>query len=421
MNSFNPIKLVAAVFGLGILLVGIFNIMGMNSMGYRTVVQLPTGSTFVKFTPGPYFQMFGTATMYPDYITFDFDRSQANDDARSLSQQGITNVRYQEGGTGIVFGQVRFKLPDDEQTMLALHGAYRTPEGVANKLIRSSTEEIVNLTANLMTSDESYMEKRSFYGEWVRDQLLNGKYRTTLQWKEVNEEGTDKKVSKNVPVIAMGTDGQPQHFPSDLKTYNVRLATVQLTDWDYEEKTKEQIQARRSANMAIITAKAEAERAKQDAVTAEENGKRDVMKAKYEKEVEKSRAVVDAERAKEVAEIAAKQKVTVAEQEKLEQEQKKLAAAEYKQSETLRGEGDAAYKKAVIEADGALAQKLETYERVMGKFAVEFGKQKWVPDIAMGQQNGGAGNEASNLINLLTTKTAKDLSLDLDVKGTVKK
>ena len=45
--------------------------------------------------------------------------------------------------------------------------------------------------------------------------------------------------------------------------------------------------------MAIITAKANAERARQDAITAEEQGKAAVMKAKYEKEVEKERAIVD--------------------------------------------------------------------------------------------------------------------------------
>ena len=51
--------------------------------------------------------------------------------------------------------------------------------------------------------------------------------------------------------------------------------------------------------MAIITAKANAERARQDAITAEEQGKAAVMKAKYEKEVEKERAIVDAKKIKE--------------------------------------------------------------------------------------------------------------------------
>ena len=94
---------------------------------------------------------------------------------------------------------------------------------------------------------------------------------------------------------------------------------------------------------------------------------------------------------------------------------KKLAAAQYKEAETLRGEGDAAYKRAVIEADGALAQKLSTYEKVMGKFAEEFGKQKWVPEVQMGATGNGNVNTAQTMIDLLATKAAKDLSLDMNV------
>lgn len=402
------------------LLIMFYMMMGVNYIGYRTVVQTAFGNTFVKSTPGPYLLWFGHAETYPDFITYDFDQSKENNEPRSINQEGIT-VRYQEGGTGTVYGQVRFKLPDDPETMLALHRSYRTPEGVSYKLVKPSVDEIESLTANLMTSDESYMEKRNTFGEWAREQLQNGKFLTTLQTKEVKEEGTDKTVYRSVPVIALDTNGLPKHGQSDLKTYGLSLASIQHTNPDYEPKTIDQIQARRAATMAIITAKAEAERAKQDSVTAEQTGLKNVTIAKYEKEVEKQRAVVDAERLKEVAEIAAKQRVSVAEQEKLEQEQKKLAAAEYKQAETLKGEGDAAYKKAVIEADGALAQKLTTYEKVMGKFAEEFGKQKWVPNIQMGAPASGNSNQASTLIDMLTAKAAKDLSLDLETKTPTKK
>ena len=43
---------------------------------------------------------------------------------------------------------------------------------------------------------------------------------------------------------------------------------------------------------------------------------------------------------------------------------KRDAAALYKEEQELRGKGDAAYKKAVIDADGALQQKLAAYVEV---------------------------------------------------------
>jgi hypothetical protein len=207
---------------------------------------------------------------------------------------------------------------------------------------------------------------------------------------------------------------------SDFKDYGLSVTGFQITDWDFEAKTLAQISAKREATMAIITAKANAERAKQDALTAEEQGKADVMKAKYEKEVEKERAVVDAERAKQVAVIKAEQLVEVATQQKLEAEQKKLSAAEYKQEQILRGEGDGEYKRLVMEADGALAQKLATYERVQNRFAAAIEKQKWVPEIQMGVSNSeqAGGSAATTLIDMLNAKTAKELALDMSIKAT---
>jgi hypothetical protein len=125
---------------------------------------------------------------------------------------------------------------------------------------------------------------------------------------------------------------------------------------------------------------------------------------------------VDAERAKEVAVIAAEKAVEVARQQKLEAEQKKLAAVEYKQEQIFRGEGDGAYKRLVIEADGALAQKLATYERVMGRFASAVEKQKWVPEVQMGGEGGSGGANAMTLIELMGVKAAKDLALDMSIK-----
>jgi hypothetical protein len=211
----------------------------------------------------------------------------------------------------------------------------------------------------------------------------------------------------------------PVHLKSDLKEYGISVNGFQITDWNFEKKTLDQISTKREATMAIITAKANAERAKQDALTAEEQGKANVMTAKYEKEVEKERAVVVAEQNKEVAVIRAEQLVDVAEQQKREAEQKKLAAAEYKQEQILRGEGDGEYKRLVMKADGALAQKLMTYEAVMNRFAQAIEKQKWVPEIQMGMSGENSavagGSSATALIDMLSVKTAKDLALDLSL------
>jgi len=413
--SKSPIKIIVVL----IVVVGIISTLlmafGINNAGHRTVVQYPTGKLYVKFTPGIYPIWFGTTEIYKDVITFDYDKTIAEVDS-SLDQQGIS-VRYQDGGTGTVYGKARFTLPSDEDTMLHLHKAFRSNRGVAQKLIKSVTEEGMNLTAGLMSSEEAYAEKRSIYTQWSSLQISKGKFQTRLDTVSIVDEGTGKTVTKHIPVISYGSDGLPIHLTSDLVDYGIDVNGFQITDWDFEPKTLQQIATKREATMAIITAKANAERAKQDAITAEEQGKANVMTAKYEKEVLKEQAIVDAQRAKQVAVITAEQKVEVARQNKLEAEQKKLAAVEYKQEQILRGEGDGEYKRLVMEADGALQQKLETYQRVMGYFASAIEKQKWVPEIQMGGSEGGGGDAAMALIEMLTIKTAKDLALDLNVNN----
>ena len=137
------------------------------------------------------------------------------------------------------------------------------------------------------------------------------------------------------------------------------------------------------------------------------------MKAKYEKEVEKGRAVVDAERRRRrLLSRLSSLKLRV---KQVEAEQKKLAAKEYKQEQQLRGEGDAAYKRQVMQADGALAQKLDAWIKVNERYATAMEKQKWVPEVMMGGNSSGA-TSAQEMINMMMIKTAKDLSLDMKVK-----
>ena len=396
----------------------VWNTFGTNIAGHRTVVQYPNGTIKIVFDPDWYLTWFGTETVYNDVITFDFDKVK-NSVSSTLDQQGIS-VRYQDGGKGSVYGIVRYRLPSDRESMYKLHKEFRTNKGIANKLFKPLTEESVNLTANLMSSEEAYAEKRGDYASWTRSQIDKGIFKTKLKSIIQKDEVTGKSVYRNVPVIDYGEDGLPMHRGSDLKSYGINVSGFQMTDWGFEQKTLDQISSKREATMAIITAKANAQRAKQDTITAEEQGKARVMTAKYSKEEEKIRAVVDAEKVKEVAIIAAIQKVDVAEQIKLEAEQKKLAAREYKQEQILRGEGDGKYKELVMKADGALKQKLATYERVMGRFASAVEKQKWVPEVQMGGSGTtaqGGVSAAQNLIEMFSVKTAKDLALDMKMTG----
>jgi regulator of protease activity HflC (stomatin/prohibitin superfamily) len=308
-------------------------------------------------------------------------------------------------------------LPNDEETMIRLHKDFRDRYAIAQKLIRTVTEESMNLTAGLMTSEEAYAEKRGIFTQWAEQQVAAGKFFTELKSVLEKQEATNEHQTRNIPVIKYGKDGLPTQHASDFKMYGIKVNGFQITDWNFEQKTLDQISRKREATMGIITAKADAERARQEALTAEEQGKKNVMVDRYAKEQEKIQAVVDAEKEKEVAVTKATQAVLVAEQGKLEAEQKRLAAVAYKQEQIMRGEGDGEYKRLVMSADGALATKLEAWKAVHMRYVEAIEKQKWVPEIQMGGGSQSTGSAANDLIEMLKAQTAKELKLDMSVKS----
>jgi hypothetical protein len=175
---------------------------------------------------------------------------------------------------------------------------------------------------------------------------------------------------------------------------------------------------------------AQAKKAEQDKLKIEAEGKAAVMKAQYEKEQEKIKAVTDALKEKEVAVTAAGRDkevavtaadrdktvaVTKAEQEKEVAKLQLDAAKMEKERQIALGEGEAKRKELVMAADGALEKKLEAWMSAQKVWADAFAKRQ-VPNVVMGEK-GGQDGQASAFMELLTIKAAKDLSLDMEMKG----
>jgi hypothetical protein len=175
-------------------------------------------------------------------------------------------------------------------------------------------------------------------------------------------------------------------------------------DFAYEKAILEQIGNVREAQMKATAAFARADAAAQDEKTAAAEGRAAVAAAKATAEVEKQKAVTAAEQARDVAVLAAESRKQVAEQDR-------LAAAESKQANILLGEGEAARKRLVMQADGALAQKLATYAEVQAKWAEAFQNRK-VPTTIFGASSSGTDSDVSNFMSLMTLQAAKELGVN---------
>lgn len=327
-------------------------------------------------------QMFGKVTVY-----------------KKLADRELhAPVMFNDNGTGVLEGSYQVELPLDVLHLTALHTKFNTQEAIEKSLIQATTNKVVYMTGPLMSSKESSAERKTDLIRYITDQIDYGVYRTVQKVMTVEDQMSKEKRTVTIAEISM-RDGRPERQEkSALSEYGIKIVNFAPRELLYDDTVKKQIADQQKITMEVQTARAQALEAEQRRITAEADGKAAVMKAQYEEEEKKIRAIVSADQRKEVA------------------RRDKEAAEFVKQKLILEGQGEGEKKRIIMSADGALEKKLDTYEKVMGRFAQEFGKQKWVPEVQMGGTTSAGRNAAQDMIDILATKTARDLGLDMKMQ-----
>jgi hypothetical protein len=338
-------------------------------------------------------------------------------------------VQFNDGATARISGTCRIGLPvtKDEALALVTKWGFRTWVEIEDKLLLPIVRRSLMMTANLMSSKESYSDKRVEFFSATWDQIENGIYVT----KDITEKVTDPISGQIITKIGktplIDEKGQKVREHNPLKGTGLTLSNFEIKDFIYEDVVQKQISSQQAAVMEVQTARANALKADQAAYTAEAEGKAKVMTAKYEMEQEKVRATVGADKEREVATINAQKLVDVANKNKEQalvqaSQEKEVAAIGLekakleKQTQIELGQGESERKRLVLEADGALAQKLDTLAKIHSSWADAFSKRQ-VPSIMYGGVEGGTDTNANTFMSILQTKLLKDLSLDADIKG----
>ena len=269
------------------------------------------------------------------------------------------------------------------------------------------------MTGPLMSSTESYAGRRNELLLLIEDQTTHGVYqtRTITEAQKDPITGAERKVS--VVQLVSDKDGKIIRVEaSPLLEFGVKTFNLAINEIKYEGKVEEQIQQQQQATMQVQIAIAEAKRAEQQVLTTQKEGEAAAAKAEWSQKTIAAKQTTEANMKKEIAETEAKQKLEVA---RLDAE----AAKQFKLAETARGEGEAARKKLVMEADGALEKKLDAWLEAQKAYASAVGKHQgpWVPSVIMGSIQGGQQGAfgAQQLIELLTAKTARDIGLDMSM------
>lgn len=356
------------------------------------LIQSPIRGTLSWYTtPGIKLQWFGKVTTYYKRQIYSFKNQ----------------IRFNDGAHGYMTGSIQYELPLDDIHLTAIHVRFGGQEAVQKQLIQTVVDKATYMTGPLMSSKESYAEKRNALIWYVEDQVASGVYRTKQK-----EERTRDSISgeeKTITVVEIiEKDGRPQRQEEAVLTsFGIKPFNFSITAVDYDQKVEEQIAAQQQAVMDVQTAMAEAKKAEQRKLTVEVEGQATAARTKWEQEAIKAREVTAAEQRREVAKLDAE------------------AAELTKKQQIALGEGESTRKRLVMEADGALQIKLDALVEINKAYAtaIQGYQGDWVPDVVYGGNDGSfksAGAGANQLIDLLTAKTAKDLGVDLSVYGAAK-
>jgi regulator of protease activity HflC (stomatin/prohibitin superfamily) len=390
--------IIGAVAGIVVIYL-LFNLFGYNSAGYRTVRVSLSGNQSTIFQPGFYLDLFSKTTEYPDIMTLSFTKEETGS---SLDLDPIS-IRFNDGSSADATGVIKFALPKDEKSMLKIHNDYRSLENLALTGLKTFGVECLKNSAQLMSSEMHYLGGRSTLSQYFQDQLEDGVYILNTTEKIIKDT-VSKETQRMYISEIIYKDGKPVRKKSMANTYSIDISDASISDVDYEERIDKLLAQKIEATTQTSISKQKLMKAQQDALTSEAEGKKKLVDIEYQEKQKQTQQVISAQTSVELA----KQQRLQAEQEY----QTSLISAKTKRNDA---EAEAYAKAKVMQADGALTQKLDAYVKVQGFWADAFAKYQGsiTPQYMLGGGYGpGSHNAMQTFMDLQNAKAMKDLNLN---------
>jgi len=349
-----------------------------------------TGSMTVHGEPGTYGQMFGRIKKYPRTLTFYFSKDEL--DGGTGSESRALQATFMGNSTADVSGMIMVELPTDDSSRIALHRKYGSIESINMNLVRNAIAGALKQTGPMFRPEEAFTVRRPEFTSLMRSILTEGIFMTETVQDTIREQG--KEIILDRSILKLDKQGKKiLSNESPLKKYNIIIGDFVIKNFDFDQETDRLIKAKKIAQQKIVTARADAQKAKQDALTAIEQGKARVAQAEADALVEKKTAVVNAEREAEVA------------------RQTKLEAIERAAAKLAMASAEAKANKLKVQA-GLTPQERAQFEKET-KIGVAQALSKWVgPKVVVG--SGGGKNGGSTMMDALAIDKMMNIADRMD-------
>lgn len=444
VNRYNYVKLaIGAVLVLGLAFV-LSKSFFYAEPGYIYHVRTVTGNEAVVTEVGYKFYPFGRYNSWKramtvqassgasiDAISAEKDTDGASANLPPLSIMFLDQVDAHAEAT------VRFSIPSDEQAFLKLAHEYRSPENLLRTALLPAFKETLQANASLMAAEEYYAGGRTEFNSEFENQMSNGIFLVKREEVAVRSTripvgsanaalGTDQeKYGEDAKTIflvkkVIGADGQPMRKAQRFTDFGITVVSALVTDMKPNQKFIERMQLKQKASADRAIAREQRVQEEEQRLLAIARGEREVAErqaqAKVEQiqktteaETEKQLAITQAEKLKEEAAITKETAQINLEKARIEAETRRTLA-----------EAEAYQKKVILEADNALAQKLDAEIEIQKLWADAFARRNVPTNVFGGGGAAGApvGNdvETKNFMQMLTLDAAKRLNYDRAVQ-----
>jgi regulator of protease activity HflC (stomatin/prohibitin superfamily) len=336
-----------------------------------------------------------------------------------------------------VTATARYELPSDEDGFLKMARLYRTPENLLRTELIPAFQETLGATAALMSAEDYFQGGKTEFNNEFQRQMENGIYivrrveeivrleepslgsaNATLGTNQ-QDYGDQMKIIFSVKKILDDT-AQPQRKEQSFRKFGISVTSARVTDVDPNTEVKKRMRLRQQAAADRAIAREQRIREEEQRLLAIAKGEREVAERQAQAKVrqieqttnaetEKKLAITSATKLKEQAEIDRERSVILLEKAEIDAEAVKVAA-----------DAEAHAKAAVLEADNALAQKLDAEISIQRVWAEAYAKRN-VPTYVFGAGNGytptGSDQEAQLLQQLLAMEYAKRLDFDRAIEN----
>lgn len=441
----NPNLIIKSVLGVIIALIVFYvlkNSFFYAEPGYIYHVRTVTGNEAVVTEVGYKFYPFGRYNSWKRAMTVQASQDstggviQAEKDSGSASASlPPLSIMFLDQVDANAEATVRFSIPSDEESFLKLAHEYRSPENLLRTALLPAFKETLQANASLMAAEEYYAGGRTEFNSEFENQMSNGIF--LVKREEINVRssrttpgsanaalGTDQEQygedSKTIFVVkkVIGSDGQPKRKSQRFTDFGITVVSALVTDMNPNQKFIERMQLKQKASADRAIAREQRVQEEEQRLLAIARGEREVAERQAQAKVEQIQKTTEAETDKQLAITnAEKLKAQAAITKDTAQINLEKARIEAETQRTL-AEAEAYQKKVILEADNALAQKLDAEVQIQRLWADAFARRN-VPTNVFGGGQGGApvGNDAETkaFMQMLTLDAAKRLNYDREI------